>query len=113
MPGHPCSSLGREPHKDGPLGPSLSTEDLTEATQVDTHLQNAAGPEPNGCHALHYPQCSSTSGTLTLPPLLQMNVGGAKVSESTNKRAVGAWKPMPRLAAMGVKGGTPHLTSAP
>ncbi|CAL8288125.1 unnamed protein product [Gadus morhua 'NCC'] len=113
VPGHPCSSLGREPHKDGPLGPSLSTEDLTEATQVDTHLQNAAGPEPNGCHALHYPQCSSTSGTLTLPPLLQMNVGGAKVSESTNKRAVGAWKPMPRLAAMGVKGGTPHLTSAP
>ncbi|XP_056447211.1 MAX dimerization protein MGA a isoform X3 [Gadus chalcogrammus] len=113
VPGHPFSSLGREPHKDGPLGPSLSTEDLTEATQVDAHLQNAAGPEPNGCHALHYPQCSSTSGTLTLPPLLQMNVGGTKVSESTNKRAVGAWKPMPRLAAMGVKGGTPHLTSAP
>ncbi|XP_059907275.1 MAX dimerization protein MGA a isoform X3 [Gadus macrocephalus] len=113
VPGHPCSSLGREPHKDGPLGPSLSTEDLTEATQVDEHLQSAAGPEPNGCNALHYPQCSSTSGTLTLPPLLQMNVGGAKVSESTNKRAVGAWKPMPRLAAMGVKGGTPHLTSAP
>ncbi|CAL8298454.1 unnamed protein product [Arctogadus glacialis] len=78
VPGHPCSSLGRGPHKDGPLGPSLSTEDLTEATQVDAHLQSAAGPEPNGCNALHYPQCSSTSGTLTPPPLLQMNVGGAK-----------------------------------
>ncbi|CAL8303296.1 unnamed protein product, partial [Boreogadus saida] len=86
VPGHPCSSLGRGPHKDGPLGPSLSTEDLTtEATQVDGHLQSAAGPEPNGCNALHYPQCGSTSGTLTLPPLLQMNVGGAKRFHSTER----------------------------
>ncbi|KAK0140667.1 hypothetical protein N1851_022337 [Merluccius polli] len=108
-----CSSLGggvggggggaREPL----LKPSLSNEDLMEAARVNGHMQSADGPEPNGYAALHYPQCSSKGDTLTPPPLLQMKVGGAKLSKSTNERAAGAWKPMPRLAAMGVKGGPP------
>ncbi|KAG7277786.1 hypothetical protein CRUP_023074 [Coryphaenoides rupestris] len=109
-PGAPHPSLGGGVRRSG-LGPSLLSEDLMEATQANGHMQGADGPQPNRYGALQDPQCSLKADKLTPPPLLQMKLGGANVRLSSGVRTEGTWKPMPRLAAMGLKGGPPPLTS--
>ncbi|TMS21242.1 hypothetical protein E3U43_015215 [Larimichthys crocea] len=77
------------------------SDDTVTLETVEAGLNN--GPQPANEN--------TTSGVLAPPPLLQMKVGGAKVTDSaTNHEAteegVGgtAWRPMPRLVPLGLRG---------
>lgn len=81
---------------------------------------DGAGPNLNTETMLTTPG-SPKGGVLAPPPLLQMKVGGAKVASPVNREGEGtvpggeegrghrgvAWRPMPRLVPLGLRGNAP------
>lgn len=83
---------------------------------METEEAGLEGPQPGPAND------NTKDGSLAPPPLLQMKVGGVKVAATTNSgpaatagtsgaRAKGeggvAWRPMPRLAPLGLRGAPP------
>lgn len=51
----------------------------------------------------HGPACRVKSDAPSLPPLLQMKAGGGTTMDNSNEQAGVSWRPMPKLAPLGVK----------
>lgn len=83
---------------------------------METEEVGLQGPQPGP------PNDNTKDGSLAPPPLLQMKVGGVKVAATTNSGPAAtagtsgagaegeggvAWRPMPRLAPLGLRGAPP------
>lgn len=95
-----------------------------EVVGLNVHMEDELGSSSStsGNDQLQRPQYATKVGVLAPPPLLQMKVGGTKVVESSSSdRAEGygggggggkddgvAWRPMPRLVPLGLKGNPPN-----
>ncbi|XP_062325538.1 MAX dimerization protein MGA a [Osmerus eperlanus] len=100
-------------HHPGKLSNSRSGSVLDSVSNSMLGSGHGSGPAENG-HSqeqspLPPPLGTTKGGTLTPPPLLQMKVGGVAIVADTNVRAEEkqeseiAWRPMPRLAPLGLK----------
>lgn len=104
-----------EGHLHSPWMLQLDSDSDTEGVGPDLHTEemgSSAEPEPD----------TSKGGVLSPPPLLQMKVGGTKEASTSSSDGDGivgarrggrthggvAWRPMPRLVPLGLRG---HTTS--
>ncbi|XP_030574303.1 MAX dimerization protein MGA a isoform X1 [Archocentrus centrarchus] len=103
-----------EGHSHSPWMLQLDSDSDTEGAGPDLHTQerqSSAEPELD----------NSKEGVLTPPPLLQMKVGGTKEASTSSSEGDGtvgpgrggrmhggmAWRPMPRLVPLGLRGHAP------
>lgn len=109
LPGKPSSEEGHA-HSPWLLQLDSDTDDAeTEKAGLNDHTQTTQSKQP------------ADGGALAPPPLLQMKVGGAEAVDLTSRdEAAGgeggsverkergvAWRPMPRLVPLGLRGNPP------
>lgn len=102
--------LSSEGHALSPWLLQLDSDSDDMVTMETSEAELNSGPQPASEN--------TTSGVLAPPPLLQMKVGGAKVAdpasshgateeggdEAEGKEGSVAWRPMPRLVPLGLRG---------
>ncbi|XP_076605255.1 MAX dimerization protein MGA a isoform X2 [Chaetodon auriga] len=112
LPGKPSCEAGQrvEGHAHSPWVLQLDSDSDDAVTVTETAQSLEPGPA-NG---------NPTGGVLAPPPLLQMKVGGAKMVDPTSSDGAAegesgsgggregvAWRPMPRLVPLGLRGHPP------